>query len=232
MSEDLDNVIDEDSLIELERVETDDGMTVVLEDIASELVSLLGIIVGTDEKDVVEVIIELGLDDDLVPGLPFQLSVPVNVDVGSTDIEDFDNADEVTLGISDVEERDFVEVIIELDDDDVLVPGRPFHLSVPVNVVVVAIDKEAELGNFENFDGLNLEASDVKVVETELKLDVSEIPEPGRPLRPSEAEIEEISEDEEIVENVGRLLPIVEEVILESDSAASVVFDRDGIEVV
>ena len=126
MSENLDKLIDEDSLAELEIVETDDVMTVVLEDIAIELVSLLGMIVGTGERDVVEVIIELDVGDVLVPGLPFQLSVPVNVDVGSTDIEDIDNADEVTLGISDVSivekelklDFDMLAVEVEENDDD------------------------------------------------------------------------------------------------------------------
>ena len=126
MSENLDKLIDEDSLAELEIVETDDVMTVVLEDIAIELVSLLGMIVGTGERDVVEVIIELDVGDVLVPGRPFQLSVPVNVDVGSTDIEDVDNADEVTLGISEVSivERelkldfDMLAVEVEENDDD------------------------------------------------------------------------------------------------------------------
>ena len=126
MSENLDKLIDEDSLAELEIVETDDVMTVVLEDIAIELVSLLGMIVGTGERDVVEVIIELDVGDVLVPGRPFQLSVPVNVDVGSTDIEDVDNADEVTLGISDVSivekelklDFDILAVEVEENDDD------------------------------------------------------------------------------------------------------------------
>ena len=126
MSENLDKLIDEDSLAELEIVETDDVMTVVLEDIAIELVSLLGMIVGTGERDVVEVIIELDVGDVLVPGRPFQLSVPVNVDVGSTDIEDVDNADEVTLGISDVSivekelklDFDMLAVEVEENDDD------------------------------------------------------------------------------------------------------------------
>ena len=126
MSENLDKLIDEDSLAELEIVETDDVMTVVLEDIAIELVSLLGMIVGTGERDVVEVIIELDVGDVLVPGRPFQLSVPVNVDVGSTDIEDIDNADEVTLGISDVSivekelklDFDMLAVEVEENDDD------------------------------------------------------------------------------------------------------------------
>ena len=125
MSENLDKLIDEDSLAELEIVETDDVMTVVLEDIAIELVSLLGMIVGTGERDVVEVIIELDVGDVLVPGRPFQLSVPVNVDVGSNDIEDVDNADEVTLGISDVSivekelKLDFDMLAVEVEENEV-----------------------------------------------------------------------------------------------------------------
>ena len=163
MSENLDKLIDEDSLAELEIVETDDVMTVVLEDIAIELVSLLGMIVGTGERDVVEVIIELDVGDVLVPGRPFQLSVPVNVDVGSTDIEDVDNADEVTLGISEVSivERelkldfDMLAVEVEENDDDEsteVVEGTELDDERGVEVItslVEAKEKDEETGGLD-----------------------------------------------------------------------------------
>ena len=163
MSENLDKLIDEDSLAELEIVETDDVMTVVLEDIAIELVSLLGMIVGTGERDVVEVIIELDVGDVLVPGLPFQLSVPVNVDVGSTDIEDIDNADEVTLGISDVSivekelklDFDMLAVEVEENDDDEpteVVEGTELDDERGVEVItslVEAKEKDEETGGLD-----------------------------------------------------------------------------------
>lgn len=72
------------------------------------------------------------------------------------------------VGIGD---RDVVEVMIELDVGDVLVPGRPFQLSVPVNVVVVAIDIEDETEDIGCFDELTLEKTEVKVVEIEPKVD-------------------------------------------------------------
>lgn len=163
MSENLDKLIDEDSLAELEIVETDDVMTVVLEDIAIELVSLLGMIVGTGERDVVEVIIELDVGDVLVPGRPFQLSVPVNVDVGSTDIEDVDNADEVTLGISDVSivekelklDFDMLAVEVEENDDDEpteVVEGTELDDERGVEVItslVEAKEKDEETGGLD-----------------------------------------------------------------------------------
>lgn len=163
MSENLDKLIDEDSLAELEIVETDDVMTVVLEDIAIELVSLLGMIVGTGERDVVEVIIELDVGDVLVPGRPFQLSVPVNVDVGSTDIEDIDNADEVTLGISDVSivekelklDFDMLAVEVEENDDDEpteVVEGTELDDERGVEVItslVEAKEKDEETGGLD-----------------------------------------------------------------------------------
>lgn len=167
--------IDEDSMVELERVETEVVMTAVLEDIASELVSLRGMVVGTGEIDLVEVIIELDIVDVLVPGRPFQLSVPVNVDVGSTELEDIANAEEVTRGTSDVTvvenelKPDFDILAVEVEDngeDESTEVEEGIELDDERGVEVItslveAKEKEEEIGGLDRNKLLELDSKSV-----------------------------------------------------------------------
>lgn len=167
--------IDEDSMVEIERVETEVVMTAVLEDIASELVSLRGMVVGTGEIDLVEVIIELDIVDVLVPGRPFQLSVPVNVDVGSTELEDIANAEEVTRGTSDVTvvenelKPDFDILAVEVEDngeDESTEVEEGIELDDERGVEVItslveAKEKEEEIGGLDRNKLLELDSKSV-----------------------------------------------------------------------